>query len=85
MSVISILLDKRTLFPYFLTKEHYIHIFAQRFISIFPDKETNQTSKTGHFLIIISALHDFSLVFLSIYNFSSFIFIFDFQEMGGGG
>jgi hypothetical protein len=30
-------------------------------------------------------LDDFSLVFLSIYNFSSFIFIFDFQEMEGGG
>jgi hypothetical protein len=34
---------------------------------------------------LISALHDFSLVFHSIYNFSSFIFIFDFQEMEGGG
>ena len=51
----------------------------------YPYFLTCQTSKTGHFLVITSALHDLTLVFLSIYNFSSFIFIFDFQEMGGGG
>jgi hypothetical protein len=49
------------------------------------DLMIDQTSETGHCLIIASTLHDFNLVFLPIYNFSSFIFIFDFQEMGGGG
>jgi hypothetical protein len=53
--------------------------------SLLGIKWSNQTSKTGHCLIIVSTLHDFNLVFLPIYNFSPFIFIFDFQEMGGGG